>query len=120
MIYIKCIKDIYNGPISFTIGPNIPLPEWNDDGIRYNFFNYKDENIKLKDNDKFKIFDNLTNKWCYFQYHISKFDDNKLIYPEYIEPIEYWFTKKDIITYISIFITLILGIINFVINLNNI
>lgn len=84
------------------------------------FFNYKDENIKLKDNDKFKIFDNLTNKWCYFQYHISKFDDNKLIYPEYIEPIEYWFTKKDIITYISIFITLILGIINFVINLNNI
>ena len=116
---IKHIQDTYNGPIPIGILYWDPYfhyedktEKWNDDGIRYTFYDFKDDIVKLKNNEKFKIFDKQLNQWCYFKYHSSIFNSDKLIYPEYIEPITYWLTKENIITYVSIAITFIISLIS--------
>lgn len=79
---------------------------WPEDLNTFTFYDFYENIVQLKHNEIFKKFDEQTNSWKYFKFFIK---DGRHFY----KPIEYWFTKKDILTYIAIFISILSFIISF-------
>ena len=103
---MKTIKRIINdndNQLKFAVGD---YKYWPEDLNTFTFYDFYENIVQLKHNEKFKIFGEQTNSWKYFKFFIK---DGRHFY----KPIEYWFTKKDILTYIAIFISILSLIISF-------
>ena len=100
MKLIKKIIDDNGNQIKFSFDTY-----WPEDLNTFTFYDFYENIVQLKHNETFKLFDEQTNSWKYFKFFIK---DGRHFYV----PIEYWFTKKDILTYIAIFISILSFIIS--------
>ena len=103
MKLIKKIIDDNGNQIKFSFDN---YNYWPEDLNTFTFYDFYENIVQLKHNEIFKKFDEQTNSWKYFKFFIK---DGRHFYI----PIEYWFTKKDILTYIAIFISILSFIISF-------
>ena len=105
MKLIKKIIDANGNQIKF---PFDNYNYWPEDLNTFTFYDFYENIVQLKHNEIFKKFDEQTNSWKYFKFFIK---DGRHFYI----PIEYWFTKKNILTYIT-YIAIFISILSFIIS----